>query len=122
VAAIARVATHVPLSVPANRCGGDGPGTVTPVVERSIPRVLREHASLQPNDTAITFVDYEQDWAGVAESLTWSQLYRRSLNLGTEKLVAIIEFKNRGDCQEDAMDKRLYAAKRGRRPLSGVGV
>jgi hypothetical protein len=84
VAAIARVATHVPLSVPANRCGGDGPGTVTPVVERSIPRVLREHASLQPNDTAITFIDYEQDWAGVAESLTWSQLYRRSLNLAQE--------------------------------------
>ena len=45
----------------------------------SIPAVLRERASLQPNETAFTFIDYEQDWAGVAESLTWSQLYRRSL-------------------------------------------
>jgi fatty acid CoA ligase FadD28 len=56
----------------------------TPVVERSIPRVLREHASLQPNDTAFTFIDYEQDWDGVAENVTWSQLYRRSLNLAQE--------------------------------------
>jgi fatty acid CoA ligase FadD28 len=54
------------------------------VVERSIPRVLREHASLQPNDTAFTFIDYEQDWDGVAESVTWSQLYRRSQNLAQE--------------------------------------
>ena len=46
--------------------------------------MLRERASLQPNETAFTFVDYEQDWAGVAESLTWSQLYRRALNLAQE--------------------------------------
>jgi fatty acid CoA ligase FadD28 len=38
--------------------------------------VLRERASLQPNDIAFKFVDYDQDSAGVAESLTWSQLYR----------------------------------------------
>jgi long-chain fatty acid adenylyltransferase FadD28 len=41
----------------------------------SIQGVLRERASMQPNDTAFTFVDYEQDWAGVSESLTWSQVY-----------------------------------------------
>ena len=29
-------------------------------------------------------MDYEQDWAGIAESLTWSQLYRRALNLAQE--------------------------------------
>ena len=44
----------------------------------SIGTVLRERASLQPNETAFTFLDYEQDWEGVAESLTWAQLYRRS--------------------------------------------
>ena len=49
------------------------------VIETSIPAVLRERASLQPNDTAFTFIDYDQDWDGVAESLTWSQLYRRAL-------------------------------------------
>jgi long-chain fatty acid adenylyltransferase FadD28 len=64
--------------------GGDGDGTVTPVIEPSIPGVLRERASLQPNDTAFTFIDYEQDWDGVAENLTWSQLYRRTLNLAQE--------------------------------------
>ena len=57
---------------------------MTPVLEPSIPGVLRERASLQPNDTAFTFIDYEQDWDGVAENLTWSQLYRRTLNLAQE--------------------------------------
>ncbi|MGY4708734.1 AMP-binding protein [Mycolicibacterium sp. CBM1] len=50
----------------------------------SIPDLLRERASLQPNDAAFTFVDYEQDWEGVPETLTWSQLYRRSSNLAHE--------------------------------------
>jgi fatty acid CoA ligase FadD28 len=54
------------------------------VINRSIPSVLREHAGLQPNETAFTFISYEQDRDGVAESLTWSQLYRRSLNLAGE--------------------------------------
>jgi long-chain fatty acid adenylyltransferase FadD28 len=66
------------------RCGVDGDGKVTPVIEPSIPAVLRERASLQPNDTAFTFIDYEQDWDGVAESLTWLQLYRRVLNVARE--------------------------------------
>ena len=50
----------------------------------SIQDVLRERASMQPNDTAFTFIDYEQDWAGVTESLTWSQAYRRTLNVAHE--------------------------------------
>ena len=54
------------------------------MIESSICVVLRERASLQPNHTAFTFLDYEQDWEGVAESLTWAQLYRRSLNLALE--------------------------------------
>ena len=55
-----------------------------PVVETSVPALLRERASLQPDDTAFTFIDYEQDWAGVAVSLTWPQLYRRALNTARE--------------------------------------
>ncbi|KUI20355.1 acyl-CoA synthetase [Mycobacterium sp. GA-1285] len=50
----------------------------------SLLTVLRERASLQPNDRAITFVDYERDWDGAAETLTWSQLYRRTLNVARE--------------------------------------
>ena len=52
--------------------------------ESSVPAVLRERASLQPNDAAFTFIDYQKDWAGVAESLTWSQVYRRALNVAHE--------------------------------------
>ncbi|MHA7651307.1 AMP-binding protein [Mycobacterium sp. ML4] len=51
------------------------------VVESSLPAVLRERASLQANETAFTYVDYEQDWEGACTSLTWSQLYRRVSNL-----------------------------------------
>ena len=50
----------------------------------SIPEILRERASLQPNATAFTFVDYEVDWDGVSTSLTWAQLYRRTTNLARE--------------------------------------
>ncbi len=50
----------------------------------SIPAVLRERSSLQPNDTAFTFIDYEHDWNGVTHSLTWGQLYRRTVNLASE--------------------------------------
>jgi long-chain fatty acid adenylyltransferase FadD28 len=57
---------------------------VTAVIERSIPGVLRERAGLQPNDTAFTFIDYEQDSDGVATNVTWSHLYRRTLNLAQE--------------------------------------
>ena len=52
--------------------------------EPSVLSVLRERAGLQSNDTAFTYTDYEQDWAGVAESLTWSQVYRRTLNVAHE--------------------------------------
>src|SRR5271170_5622482 len=54
------------------------------VFETSVPAVLRERASLQPNVAAFTVIDYEQDWNGVAESLTWSQLYRRTLNVARQ--------------------------------------
>jgi long-chain fatty acid adenylyltransferase FadD28 len=54
------------------------------VIEASIPAVLRERAGLQPDDPAFTFIDYDQDWAGVTETLTWSQAYRRTLNVAHE--------------------------------------
>ncbi|WP_077098818.1 AMP-binding protein [Mycobacterium terramassiliense] len=54
------------------------------MVQSTIPAVLRERASLQPNDTAFTFLDYEQDWDGVAQTLTWSQLYKRVVSLGEQ--------------------------------------
>jgi fatty acid CoA ligase FadD28 len=57
------------------------------MVRWSIPALLRERASLQPNRTAFTFIDYEQDWAGAAENLTWAQLYRRALNLAQELIL-----------------------------------
>lgn len=52
--------------------------------EVSILSVLRERAGSTPNDLAFTFTDYDRDWDGVAESLTWGQLYRRTLNMARE--------------------------------------
>ena len=57
---------------------------MTEAVETSLPALLRERALLQPDDTALTFVNYDLDWAGVPESLTWPQLYRRALNVARE--------------------------------------
>lgn len=54
------------------------------VVETSLSALVRERASLQPDDTAFTFIDYETDRAGIAESLTWPQLHRRTLNVARE--------------------------------------
>lgn len=56
---------------------------MTPVVA-TILDLLRERAGLQADDTAVTYIDYEQDWAGVAQTLTWAQLYRRTLNVARE--------------------------------------
>ncbi|HUH69221.1 MAG TPA: AMP-binding protein [Mycobacterium sp.] len=54
------------------------------MIEPSIPAMLRQCVNLQPDGTAFTFMDYEKDWAGVAETLTWAQLYRRTLNVAQE--------------------------------------
>ncbi len=43
--------------------------------------LLQERAGLQGDDTAMTFVDYEHNSDGSAESLTYSQLYRRACNV-----------------------------------------
>ncbi|MDT5078548.1 MAG: fatty acid CoA ligase FadD21 [Mycobacterium sp.] len=46
--------------------------------------MLHGRASLRPDDVAFTFTDYAQDPSGVAESLTWSQLSRRTMNVARE--------------------------------------
>jgi len=52
--------------------------------QSSILSMLHGRASLRPHDVAFTYTDYENDWAGVPESLTWSQLSRRTLSVARE--------------------------------------
>jgi fatty acid CoA ligase FadD21 len=52
--------------------------------QSSIISMLHGRAALRPDDVAFTFTDYEKDWAGVPESLTWSQLSRRTTNVARE--------------------------------------
>lgn len=54
------------------------------MLDSSIPAILRERASLQPNDPAFTFIDYDRDWEGVEETLTWGQLQQRVVALAAE--------------------------------------
>lgn len=42
--------------------------------------MLHGRASMRPHDVAYTFTNYEGNWDGVRESLTWSQISRRTLN------------------------------------------
>jgi long chain fatty acid CoA FadD26 len=44
----------------------------------SLTALLQERASQQPDVTAYTFIDYEVDPNGFAESLTWAQVHRRA--------------------------------------------
>jgi fatty acid CoA ligase FadD21 len=46
--------------------------------------MLHGRASFRPGDIAFTFTDYLGDRTGVSESLTWSQLSRRTLNMAGE--------------------------------------
>ena len=57
---------------------------MTPIPQSSILSMLHGRASMRPSDLAFTFTDYENDWEGVPESLTWSQLSRRTLNVAHE--------------------------------------
>ena len=57
-----------------------------PVIESSIPAVLEDRAQQQPDDIAYTFIDYEVDPAGFAESLTWSQVHQRARVVAEELL------------------------------------
>lgn len=55
-----------------------------PVGRNSLLAMLHDRASLQPDEAAFTFIDYEQDYDGVAQTLTWSQLFRRTRNVARE--------------------------------------
>lgn len=50
----------------------------------SILTVLRDRAGVTPDELAFRFTDYDRDPDGVVETLTWAQLYRRTLNLADE--------------------------------------
>jgi fatty acid CoA ligase FadD21 len=57
---------------------------MTPTPQSSILSMLHGRASLRPHDVAFTFTNYDEDWTGVPESLTWSQVSRRTLNVARE--------------------------------------
>ncbi|MGD9619483.1 MAG: AMP-binding protein [Mycolicibacterium sp.] len=48
-----------------------------PLTEKTIPATLADRARQQPDEIAYTFIDYDADPAGVAESLTWSEVHHR---------------------------------------------
>lgn len=50
---------------------------VMPEIQLSIPELLKNRAEQQPNDVAYTFLDYEIDPAGFADTVTWSELHER---------------------------------------------
>ncbi|MEB3032721.1 AMP-binding protein [[Mycobacterium] nativiensis] len=50
----------------------------------SIPGLLRERAQQWPDRPAFTFVDYDLDQAGYAETLTWSQIAGRTESVAVE--------------------------------------
>ena len=52
--------------------------------DTSLVGVLRERASLQPEDIAYTFMDYDHEWDGVSTTVTWAQLHRRVRGLAVE--------------------------------------
>ncbi|KHO21944.1 AMP-binding protein [Mycolicibacterium setense] len=51
------------------------------MIASSLTAVLRERASVQPNEPAFTYIDYDHSWDGVEETLSWAQMYRRVKNL-----------------------------------------
>jgi acyl-CoA synthetase (AMP-forming)/AMP-acid ligase II len=54
------------------------------ITARSIPELLRVRATEQPDATAYTFIDYDLDPNGFAETLTWSQVHQRAVNVAEE--------------------------------------
>src|SRR5258707_14844191 len=55
-----------------------------PMIEPSIPAVLAERAQHEPDASAYTFIDYQLDPAGYAETLTWSQVHQRAQVVAAE--------------------------------------
>ncbi len=54
------------------------------MIEQSLPAMLRQCVNLAPDGMAYTFMDYGHDRAGIAETVTYLQLYRRTLNVARE--------------------------------------
>ena len=50
----------------------------------SLPAILQERASRQPDEAAYTFIDYEIDPNGFAETLTWAQVHRAAESVADE--------------------------------------
>ncbi|MCV7230121.1 AMP-binding protein [Mycolicibacterium komossense] len=48
-----------------------------PATESTLSTLLRDRAVQQPDQVAFTFIDYDVDPAGFAETLTWAQVYQR---------------------------------------------
>lgn len=58
--------------------------TLTPSARSTILSMLHGRANLRPDDVAFTFTDYTHAPDGVAETVTWSQLSRRTMNVARE--------------------------------------
>ena len=46
--------------------------------------MLFQNVNLHPDGAAFKYVDYGRDWDGIAETVTWYQLYRRMVNVALE--------------------------------------
>jgi long chain fatty acid CoA FadD26 len=54
------------------------------MTEIGLPVLVQRLASELPDETAYTFIDYQIDPSGFAESLSWAQVHRRSLIIADE--------------------------------------
>ena len=54
------------------------------VTDCSIPALLEARADTQPDEAAFTYIDYDEDPNGFAETLTWSQAFRRARIIAEE--------------------------------------
>lgn len=65
----------------------DFSGTRKPALsQQTIPSILRGRAAAQPDDIAFTFIDYDVDQNGYAESLTFGDLHHRVRVVAAELL------------------------------------
>jgi acyl-CoA synthetase (AMP-forming)/AMP-acid ligase II len=92
-----------------------------PEIENSIPALLERRAQLQPDDVAYTFIDYEADPEGFAESLTWSELHQRVQVVAA----TLLKYGSPGDRAEPGVHRRLLRRDPGRvhcRAVDGADV
>lgn len=59
-----------------------------PVTDSSIPSMLAERAEQEPDAPAYTFLDFDVDPAGYAETVSWAQLRRRAQTVAAELLAS----------------------------------